>query len=87
MMQMVGAFAEFEREMIRERTRAGLQAAREQGRVGGRPPKLTQEQRQDIVDNVVSGRKTGADMARLYRISEATVSRITAQARHQHGAA
>ena len=84
MMQMVGAFAEFEREMIRERTRAGLHAAREQGRVGGRPPKLTPEQRQEIVDNVVSGRKTGADMARLYRISAATVSRITAQVRHQH---
>ena len=87
MMQMVGAFAEFEREMIRERTRAGLQTAREQGRVGGRPPKLTQEQRQDIVDNVASGRKTGADMARLYRVSEATVSRITAQTRHQHSSA
>lgn len=67
--------------MIRERTRAGLHAAREQGRVGGRPPKLTPEQRQEVVDNVVSGRKTGADMARLYRISEATVSRITAQVR------
>jgi DNA invertase Pin-like site-specific DNA recombinase len=83
MMQMVGAFAEFERAMIRERTRAGLEVAREQGRVGGRPSKLTPEQRQDIADNVVSGRKTGADMARLYKISEATVSRITAQVRHQ----
>ena len=87
MMQMVGAFAEFEREMIRERTRAGLHAAREQGRVGGRPPKLTPEQRQEVVDNVVSGRKTGADMARLYRISEATVSRITAQVRQHHSSA
>ena len=40
MMQMVGAFAEFERAMLRERTRAGLDAARKEGRVGGRPPKL-----------------------------------------------
>jgi len=33
MMQMLGSFAEFEREMIRERTRAGLREAREKGRV------------------------------------------------------
>lgn len=38
---MTGAFAEFERDIIRERTRSGLAAARSQGRVGGRPPKLT----------------------------------------------
>ncbi len=81
MMQMVGAFAEFEREMIRERTQAGLQAARAEGRTGGRPPKLTKQQRQDIADNVLSGRKSGADMARLYSISETTVSRIVSRAR------
>ncbi len=81
MMQMVGAFAEFEREMIRERTQAGLQAARAEGRTGGRPPKLTEQQRQDIADNVLSGRKSGADMARLYSISETTVSRIVSRAR------
>lgn len=40
MMQMVGAFAEFERTMIRERTSAGLAAARAEGRVGGRRKKL-----------------------------------------------
>jgi DNA invertase Pin-like site-specific DNA recombinase len=36
-----GALAEFERSIIRERTRAGLAAARARGRVGGRPPALT----------------------------------------------
>jgi DNA invertase Pin-like site-specific DNA recombinase len=81
MMQMVGAFAEFEREMIRERTKAGLDAARKEGRIGGRRPKLRQDQRKDIADNVLSGRKSGADMARLYNISEATVSRIVAKHR------
>ncbi len=81
MMQMIGSFAEFEREMIRERTKAGLEAAKAEGRTGGRPPKLTKQQRQDIADNVLSERKTGADMARLYKVSEATVSRIVAQYR------
>src|SRR5436305_8057364 len=36
-----GALAEFERDIIRERTQAGLQAARDRGRVGGRPKALT----------------------------------------------
>src|ERR1700680_864265 len=40
MMQMVGAFAEFERAMLRERTRAGLDAARRAGRIGGRRAKM-----------------------------------------------
>ena len=39
-----GALAEFERELIRERTNAGLKAARARGRLGGRPPKLTPKQ-------------------------------------------
>jgi DNA invertase Pin-like site-specific DNA recombinase len=37
---MFGALAEFERSLIRERTHAGLAAARRAGRTGGRPPKL-----------------------------------------------
>src|ERR671939_1153496 len=39
-----GALAEFEREIIRERTRAGLAAARARGKNGGRPKSLTQKQ-------------------------------------------
>ena len=38
---MMGALAEFERDLIRERTNAGLAAARARGRVGGRPPVMT----------------------------------------------
>ena len=81
MMQMLGAFAEFERAMIRERTRAGLQAARAQGRHGGRRPKLTPVQRGEIVDMVLSGRKTAADVARLFGVHPATVSRLISRAR------
>jgi DNA invertase Pin-like site-specific DNA recombinase len=39
-----GSLAEFERELIRERTMAGLASARARGRVGGRKPKLTDDQ-------------------------------------------
>lgn len=76
MMQMVGAFAEFERAMIKERTIAGLDAARKQGRVGGRRPKLTQGQRIEIQRLVKSGEKTEADAARLFEVHRSTVSRI-----------
>jgi DNA invertase Pin-like site-specific DNA recombinase len=37
---IMGALAEFERDLIRERTNAGLEAARARGRIGGRPRKL-----------------------------------------------
>ena len=37
---IMGALAEFERSLIRERTVAGLAAARAQGKVGGRPPRM-----------------------------------------------
>ena len=81
MMQMVGSFAEFERAMIRERTSAGLALARAEGRVGGRRRKLTEAQRAEIADSVLSGRKSAAEMARLYRVSQPTVSRIIAERR------
>lgn len=42
---LFGALAQFEREIIRDRTVAGLTAARARGRVGGRPSKLSAEQR------------------------------------------
>ncbi len=76
MMQIVGTFAEFERAMLRERTRNGLDAARKQGRVGGRRPKLKAHQQKEIVHLVTSGQKTAADAARLFNIHPSTVSRF-----------
>jgi DNA invertase Pin-like site-specific DNA recombinase len=81
MMQMVASFAEFERAMIRERTSAGLAAARAKGRIGGRRKKLDASKRREIAESVLSGRKSGADMARLYNVSQATISRIIAHHR------
>ena len=81
MMQMVGAFAEFERAMIRERTSAGLAAARAEGRIDGRHRKLDDVKRREVAESVLSGRKTGAQMARLYNVSQPTVSRIVSEHR------
>ena len=68
MMQMVGAFAEFERAMLRERTQAGLDAARQEGRVGGRRPKLSPQQQSEIRKMVSKGEKTATAAARLFKV-------------------
>ena len=44
-----GAMAEFERNLIKERTQAGLSAARARGRVGGRPKRLNEDKRKLVV--------------------------------------
>ncbi len=82
MMQIVGSFAEFERAMLRERTKNGLDAARKNGRVGGRRPKLTEQQQREIIILVTSGQKTGADAARLFCVHPSTVVRLLARHRH-----
>jgi DNA invertase Pin-like site-specific DNA recombinase len=81
MLQMLGAFAEFERSMVRERTRLGLQAARERGRVGGRQPKLTSYQRAEAIKMVTTDTKSAAEVARLFRVHRSSISRLLAQAR------
>ena len=79
MMQMVGSFAEFERAMLKDRTLAGLDAARKEGRIGGRPFKLKPQQRQEIIKLVTRGKKTAAEAARLFSVHPATVSRLLRQ--------
>jgi DNA invertase Pin-like site-specific DNA recombinase len=74
MLQMLGAFAEFERSVVRERTRLGLQAARERGRIGGRKSKLKANQRKEIVQMINSGAKSAAEAARLFDVNRSTIS-------------
>lgn len=80
LLQMVGAFAEFERAILRERTKSGLDAARKQGRIGGRRPKLRPNQQDEIITMVAAGTKTAADTARLFHVHPSTVSRLLAKA-------
>ncbi len=75
MMQMVGVFAEFERSMLKERTMKGLQYAREQGRVGGRKPKLKPVQTEEIIKLNKNG-KSAAELAELFNVHKATIYRI-----------
>jgi len=48
---------------------------------GGRPPKLSSEQQADVVENVLSGQRTAAAMAKHYRVNPATISRLLATRR------
>lgn len=72
---MLGVFAEFERDTLKERTMAGLKEARKRGRVGGRPPKLTEAQRAEALAMLKAGRSQ-ADVSRLLRVSPSTVCRL-----------
>jgi DNA invertase Pin-like site-specific DNA recombinase len=70
-----GALAEFERNLISERTTAGLTAARARGRIGGRPKALTPEQRriaQALYDDPKNSIK---DICRTFKISKVTLYR------------
>ena len=68
-----GALAEFERALIRERTQAGLAAARARGRVGGRYPKLTVDQ-VEMARQLLAPRSV-AEVAEALHVSRATVYR------------
>jgi DNA invertase Pin-like site-specific DNA recombinase len=74
--QVTGAFAEFERSMIRQRVRAGLRRAVAQGKVLGRP-KLATELEQRIRAALIAPDRPGTRViARQFGVSRPTVLRI-----------
>jgi DNA invertase Pin-like site-specific DNA recombinase len=76
MFHILASFAEFERDLIIERTKAGLATARAKGKRGGRPCKLSAEQKSHVRDLVAAGDKTIGEIARLFQVDRATVHRI-----------
>jgi DNA invertase Pin-like site-specific DNA recombinase len=69
--------------MIRERTQAGLVAARARGRIGGQRPTLGPQQQAAIVEMMHMGRQSQTDAGRLFRVHPATVSRLLAAHRQE----
>lgn len=63
------ALAEFERELIRERTGAGLKAARARGRLGGRPSMLDNRQIHRMIEMYNEQKNTVAEICKIYSIS------------------
>jgi DNA invertase Pin-like site-specific DNA recombinase len=70
-----GALAEFERDIIRERTQAGLTAARARGRKGGRPKALTPKKAQQLRTLYNDKTNTIDEICRTLNISRATLYR------------
>ena len=70
-----GALAEFERNLIRERTTAGLTAARARGRTGGRPKTLTERQR-SIAQALYNDKQHSiVEICQTLKVSRATLYR------------
>ena len=72
---IMGALAEFERDLIQERTKAGLLAARARGRVGGRPSVMNAKKIDKARKLYDSRQHTVADIAEMLNVSVATIYR------------
>jgi DNA invertase Pin-like site-specific DNA recombinase len=77
MLQVVGAMAEFERSLIKDRTRAGLEAARAQGRTGGRPTVMDADKLAAAKARKAKGESVTI-IAKALRVSRATLYRALA---------
>jgi len=73
MFAVIGAMAEFERELIRERIQAGLRRARAQGKRVGRPPRVFHRDRVLVLQQT---RKSVQAIARELGVSRRTVQRV-----------
>lgn len=81
LLSMLAAVAEMERDLLIERTQAGLVRAKAQGKQLGRPPKLTQRQRSEITTALDEGMSISA-LSKLYAVSRATIAGVRADQKH-----
>ncbi|KQW60731.1 recombinase family protein [Ensifer sp. Root127] len=72
---VLGAVAQFERALIRERIAAGLAAARAKGRPLGRRPSLGPEQRDEIRARIVCGAERPGELAKRFNVHPRTIKR------------
>ncbi len=77
MFQMMGVFAEFERAMIRERVKSGLERAKAQGKILGRPP-IDAEKEAAIRADLRIGKAGTIKLAAIHGVGVGTVQRIKA---------
>lgn len=75
MLIMLSAVAEMERDLLVERTQAGLARAKKEGKTLGRPTKTTEAQRKEIIDKHLAG-VTISELSRQYGVSRLSIARI-----------
>lgn len=78
-LHILAALAEFERELIGERTKAGMESAKRRGKHVGRPRKLTTQQVMHARELVDCGKETRAAVAALFGVDVATLRRALAE--------
>ncbi|NKX31014.1 MAG: DNA invertase [Cellvibrionales bacterium TMED79] len=78
---MIGSIAQFERRLISERTKAGLEAARARGRKGGRKQKLTPADIKKAQAMLLDPNMTKAEVAKHFGVSRPTLNKSLADAR------
>ena len=76
MFTMIGAFAEFERDLIRERCHEGIQKAKAKGVRFGRPRKLTDRQLSELKAEFATADISKGELANKYGISRASLYRL-----------
>lgn len=74
-LNLAGTFAQYEREGIVERTKAGLRAAKARGHIGGRPKALSDEQIIEIRKLHALGSMTNRRISEIYQVSMSTINR------------
>ena len=79
---ILATFAELEVDLLRMRTRQGMAIARANGKLKGKPPKLTARQPVHLLHLARAGERTVAELAELFSVSRATIYREIARARH-----
>lgn len=75
LVNVLSMVAEFEADLIRQRTREGMAVAKAKGRLKGKRPKLTTNQEQHLVELHRAGRHTSAELAELFGVARSTVYR------------
>jgi DNA invertase Pin-like site-specific DNA recombinase len=79
MLNILGGLAEFERELIVERTTEGRMRAKERGQHMGRPPKLTPQQQAEARRRLENG-ATVRELAESYNVGKSTIDRLRSSA-------
>ena len=77
-MQVLAAVAEFERDLLIERTQAGLERARQAGKRFGRPPSLSEAEQTEVNARLTAGESVSA-LSRAFKTSRQTIMRVRVQ--------
>jgi len=74
-MNVINAVAQFERDLLIERTQAGLKRAKSEGKILGRPSQLSQKQQEQVLQGLTQAKSISA-LAREFQTSRQTIMRV-----------